>query len=140
MIFLAFIDRDWNFNPANNGIKIFDIYASILLLMAVLVLASLALALSARFNIVITLTSCIGIFMLGLISDYVFGRLAHTQIWAKIAYIIVPNFQAFWISDAIYEGNPIPFRYILITASYAICYAAAILFATVAVFQRRQVG
>jgi hypothetical protein len=140
MIFLFFIDRDWQFNPANNGIAIFDIYASILLLFAILVLVSLALALSARFNIVITLTGCIGVFMLGLISDYVFGRLAQSYIWAKIAYILVPNFQPFWISDAIYEGNPIPFKYILITATYALCYTAAILFATISIFQRRQIG
>jgi ABC-type transport system involved in multi-copper enzyme maturation permease subunit len=140
MIFLTFIDRDWQFNPANNGFAIFDIYASTLLLFAILVLVSLALALSARFNIVITLTGCIGFFMLGLISDYVFGRLAQSHIWAKIAYIIVPNFQPFWISDAIYEGSPIPFKYILMTATYAVCYTAAILFATIALFQRRQVG
>jgi ABC-2 type transport system permease protein len=140
MAFLAFIDREWKFNPLNNGFAIFDIYASILLLLAIIVLVSLALALSARFNIVITLTGCIGVFMLGLISDYVFGRLAQAHIWAKITYIIVPNFQPFWISDAIYEGSPIPFKYILITATYAICYTAAILFATIAIFQRRQVG
>lgn len=140
MIFLAFIDRDWKFNPANNGFTIFDIYASTLLLFAVLILVSLALALSARFNIVITLTGCIGVFMLGLISDYVFGRLAQAHLWAKIAYIIIPTFQPFWISDAIYEGNPIPFKYVLMTATYAICYTAAILFATISVFQRRQVG
>lgn len=140
MIFLFFIDRNWQFNPADNGLKIFDIYASILLLFAILVLVSLALALSARFNIVITLTGCIGVFMLGLISDYVFGRLAQSHIWAKIAYIIVPNFQPFWISDAIYEGNPIPFKYVLMTATYAICYTAAVLFATISIFQRRQVG
>jgi hypothetical protein len=140
MVFLTFIDRDWQFNPANNSFTIFDIYASTLLLFAILVLVSLALALSARFNIVITLTGCIGVFMLGLISDYVFGRLAQAHIWAKIAYVVVPNFQPFWISDAIYEGSPIPFKYVLITATYAICYAAAILFATIALFQRRQVG
>ena len=138
--FLTFIDRDWRFNPANNSFTIFDIYASILLLFAILVLVSLALALSARFNIVITLTGCIGVFMLGLISDYVFGRLAQSHIWAKIAYILVPNFQPFWISDAIYEGNPIPFKYVLMTATYALCYTAAILFATISLFQRRQVG
>jgi ABC-2 type transport system permease protein len=139
-IFLLFIDRDWKFNPVNNGFAIFDIYASILLLFAIIVIVSLALALSARFNIVITLTGCIGVFMLGLISDYVFGRLAQSHIWAKIAYIIVPNFQPFWISDAIYEGSPIPPQYILITATYAICYTSAILFATIALFQRRQIG
>ena len=55
MAILLFIDKQWQFNPANNGFGIFDIYASVLLFMAVLVLVSLALALSSRFNIVITL-------------------------------------------------------------------------------------
>jgi ABC-type Na+ efflux pump permease subunit len=140
MAVLVFIDRNWKFNPANNGFTLFDIYASVLLLLAVMVLVALALALSARFNIIITLTGCIGVFLLGLISDYVFGRLAQSHIWAKIAYIIIPNFQPFWISDAIYEGSPIPFKYVLITASYAVLYTAGILFATIALFQRRQVG
>jgi ABC-2 type transport system permease protein len=140
MIVLTFIDRDWRFNPLNNGFTLFDIYASVLLFLAVLILISLALALSTRFNIIVTLTGCVGVFMLGLISDYVFGRLAQTYVWAKVAHTIVPDLQVFWISDAIYEGSPIPFKYVLMTATYAIFYTAAILFATIALFQRRQVG
>ncbi|MHC4115001.1 MAG: ABC-2 transporter permease [Planctomycetota bacterium] len=140
IIFLAFIDRNWQFNPSNNGINTMDIYASILLMLASLIIVALAVALSARFNIIVTLSACAGIFLLGLITDYTFGKLAETQLWAKICYFLVPNLQIFWISDAIYEGNPVPPKYILIVASYAICYSAAILSLTIAVFQRRQVG
>jgi len=140
IIFLAFIDRNWQFNPQNNGINALDIYASVLLFLAATVIAALAVALSARFNIVITLAGCVGIFMLGLVSDYVFGRLAGTQLWARICYYIVPNLQMFWISDAIYEESHVPPKYVIITASYALCYSAAILALAVAVFQRREVG
>jgi ABC-2 type transport system permease protein len=140
IIFLAFIDRDWQFKPQNNGINALDIYGSLLLLLAVIIIAALALALSARFNIVVTLAGCIGIFLLGLISDYAFGRFAQTHLWAKIGRFLVPNLQIFWISDAIYEGSAVPLKYIIISASYALCYTTAILALAVALFQRRQVG
>jgi ABC-2 type transport system permease protein len=140
IVFLYFIDREFNFNPAGNGISIVDIYGSILLLLALIVIVAMAVAFSARFNMVITLSACIGIFLLGLISDYIFGRFAENHIWAKIGRFIVPNLQVFWISDAIYEGSTIPFKYILIGGTYAICYASAILLLAIAVFQRRQVG
>jgi len=140
IIFLAFIDRKWQFNPANNGINALDVYGSVLLLLAAMIIVALAVALSSRFNIVVTLSACIGIFLLGLISDYTFGRFAETKLWAKIGRFLVPNLQVFWISDAIYEGSDVPIKYILITAIYALCYTIGILALAVALFQRRQVG
>ena len=140
IVFLYFIDRDWQFNPEANGINALDVYGSILLLLAALIIVALAVAISARFNIVVTLSACVGIFLLGLINDYVFGRFAETNIWARIGRFLVPNLQIFWISDAIYEGSEVPLRYILISGSYALCYTAAILLLAIALFQRRQVG
>ncbi len=140
IVFLAFIDRDWQFAPQNNGINSLDVWGSVLLLLAALVIVALAVALSTRFNIVVTLSACIGLFLLGLVTDWVFGRFAETHLWAKICYFAVPNLQVFWISDAIYEESQIPVRYIVISATYALCYTAGILAIAVALFQRRQVG
>jgi ABC-2 type transport system permease protein len=140
IVFLAFIDRDWKFDPAKNGINTLDIYGAVLLFLAAVIIAALAVAISVRFNIVVTLSACIGVFLLGLISDYVFGRFADTHLWAQVGRFLVPNLQVFWISDAIYEGTAVPFKYILITASYALCYAGGILALAIALFQRRQVG
>ncbi len=140
IVFLAFIDRNWQFNPKDNGLNAVDIYGSVLLLLAAIIIVALAVALSARFNIVVTLSACIGIFLLGLVSDYAFGRFAETHLWAKIGRFLVPNLQIFWISDAIYEGSQVPVKYIVITASYALCYTTAILALAIALFQRRQVG
>ncbi|MFH1717626.1 MAG: ABC transporter permease subunit [Planctomycetota bacterium] len=140
VVFLALIDRNWQFKPQENGMNAVDIYGSVLLLMAALIIVALAVALSARFNIVVTLSACIGVFLLGLVSDYAFGRFAETQLWAKIGRFLVPNLQIFWISDAIYEGSEVPLKYIAISASYALCYTAAILAVAIALFQRRQVG
>jgi len=140
IVFLFFIDRNWQFNPKNNGINTVDIYGSVLLLLAAIIIVAIAVALSARFNIVVTLSACIGIFLFGLASDYAFGRFAETQLWAKIGRFLVPNLQIFWISDAIYEGSDVPLKYIAISASYALCYTTAILALAIALFQRRQVG
>ena len=140
LIFLLFIDRDWQFNPENNGIELFDVYASALLLLASIVLVSLAVMFSTRFNVVLTLSCCIGTFLLGLITDWIFGRFADTNILAKIGNILVPNLQIFWVSDAIYEGSSITVNYLLMGALYAILYTAGILSLAIALFQKRQVG
>ena len=140
LIFLIFFDRDWKFNPANNNINAIDVYGSVLLFLAAVIIAALAVALSCRFNIVVTLSACVGVFLLGLVSDWAFGALAKTHLWAKICYFAIPNLQVFWISDAIYEESTVPLKYVLIGATYAICYTAGILALAVALFQRRQVG
>jgi len=140
MVFLSLIDKEWKFNPQNNNLHSFDIYASVLLLFAVIVLVALAIAFSTRLNVVLTLACCVGVFLLGLISDYVFGRFAQTNLWARFGHILAPNLQVFWISDAIYEGSAIEPYYLLISALYASLYTSGILLIAIALFQRRQVG
>ncbi|MGE5297266.1 MAG: ABC transporter permease subunit [Solirubrobacterales bacterium] len=140
LVFLALIDRNWQFAPAKNGIQRLDVYAAILLFMGAVVISAIAVAISARFNVVVTLSACIGVFLLGLISDYVFGRFAGTHLWALVGRFLVPDLQIFWISDAIYEGSVVPFRYILVSAGYALSYTLGILAVAVALFQRRQIA
>jgi hypothetical protein len=140
VIFLFFIDRNWQFNPKNNGIEMFDVYASLLLLLASIVLVALAVMFSARFNVVLTLICCIAIFLLGLITDWVFGRFAETNFFAKIGTIIIPNLQVFWVSDAIYEGTTVSANYLFMGAIYSLLYTTGILSLAIALFQKRQVG
>lgn len=140
ILFLFFVDRDWTYNPANNQFQAFDIVASLLLLFAVYTLVALAVLFSTRLNVVLTLTCCVGVFLLGLISDWVFGRFADQHFWAKIGSVLTPNLQIFWVSDAIYETGTVPGRYLLLAGSYTALYIAGILALAVASFQRRQVG
>ena len=140
MVFLALFNRAWQFNPAENNIHLTDVYGSVLLWLAALIVVALALALSTRFSLMVTLSACVGVFLLGLISDYVFGRLADTVWWATLGRYLIPNLQVFWISDAIYEGTVVPLQYIGVAAAYALCYSGGILALAVALFQRRQAG
>ncbi len=137
---LSFIDKEWTFNPANNNISLFDINASILLLMAILLLASIAVLFAVRLNLIMTLSACIGVFLLGLVSDYVFGKYADEHIWAKIGRILVPNFQLFWVTDAIHTEVSVPFSYLFLPGCYTVLYVSAVLLGAMALFQRRQLG
>jgi hypothetical protein len=154
IVFLLFVDKEWNYNPAGNQFKSFDLIASILLLMAIFVLVALATLFSTRFNEVLTLTFCVGIFLLGLISDRAFGRFALKDIsdpafglWdkagiliSKVGIILVPNLQLYWVSDAIYETGLVPVRYLVLVSGYSVLYMAGILALAIALFQKRQVG
>src|SRR5207247_3813611 len=60
---------DWRLAPA-----------SVLILFALLVLAGVALACSTRFEMIPTLAICSAVFLLGLMSDYLFGRRAE-PVW-----------------------------------------------------------
>src|SRR5262249_27458840 len=140
--------------------------AAILILFALWILAALALACSTRWEIIPTLAICSAFFLLGLMSDYLFGRRAepawetfNTQKevdisqwnaeqkkllsrliekydankngaldgseraniaetdkralrsaglggswWASVCYSVIPNWQIFWLADAL-EGQ-----------------------------------
>ncbi|AQQ71933.1 ABC-type transport system involved in multi-copper enzyme maturation, permease component [Limihaloglobus sulfuriphilus] len=137
---LFFIDRHWQVNIQENGLHAFDAYSSILLFLAVTIMVAAAVLFSTRLNLVGTLLMCIAVFLLGLISDYIFGRYADTYLWAKLGRLLVPNFQVFWISDAIYQESKITVSYIWKALSYAACYTAGILALAGAAFQNRQMS
>src|SRR5665213_1809106 len=76
--------------------------AGILILFALWILAAVALACSTRLDMIATLAICSAIFLVGLMSDYFFGRRAETgSWWASALYTVVPNWQLFWLADAL---------------------------------------
>jgi len=56
--------------------------AAVLILFALWILAGLALACSTRFDMIPTLTICSALFLLGIMSDYLFGRQAE-PVWRR---------------------------------------------------------
>src|ERR1041385_7880656 len=106
MITLAFfiINALPKINPNSEG-GVTDwrmVPASVLILFALWILAGLALACSTRLEMISTLAICSGVFVLGLMSDYVFGtRVRDGAAWANIPYAALPNWQLFWGGDAL---------------------------------------
>ena len=127
-----------------------------------LVLTALALAASTRLGQVLTLVTTVGLFVLGLLSDWLFGRrIARldtiivdlrdagvaidpgmlAEYWSlKAAYAIVPNFQVFWLADAITQEAAIPASYVASAVPYGLSLVVVALAIAIVLFQRREVG
>ena len=60
-----------------------------------------------------TLAICSALFLLGLVSDYFWGERAKAgSWWASILYAVTPNWQLFWLADALEGTQKIPLSYL----------------------------
>ena len=116
--------------------------AGILILFALWILAAVALACSTRFDTIATLSICSAVFLIGLMSDYFFGRPAqHGSWWASTLYSVIPNWQLFWLADAIESGkSTFQWDYVGKAFAYAVCYAGAALAIGVSMFEERELS
>ncbi len=176
--------------------------AALLILFALWILAGLALACSTRLDMIPTLAICSALFLVGLMSDYLFGRRAepvwqHDLIeevnssrwsesqrallkemvakydtdkngklepgeraaispadqerlrqarmggawWASVLYTITPNWQLFWLADALAEGrSTFQWGYVGKAFVYMAAYVGAALAAAVLLFQERELS
>jgi hypothetical protein len=116
--------------------------AGILILFALWILAALALACSTRFDTIPTLAICSAIFLVGLMSDYFFGLpAAKGSWWASTLYTVVPNWQLFWLADALETGkNTFQWAYVGKALGYATCYVGAALALGAALFEERELN
>jgi hypothetical protein len=73
-IVIHFVKKELRGMETYTGIDWRLIPASVLSLFALWILAALALACSTRLEVIPTLAICTGLFLLGLMSDYLFGR------------------------------------------------------------------
>ena len=96
--------------------------ASLCISLATLVLAGIALALITRLDLVPTLAVCTVIFLVGLMTDHLLGRTAETNHLAALAYNLIPNWQHFWLADALTGEGTIPWRYVGWVEIYATFY------------------
>ncbi len=188
---------DFSTRPIAEGYRGELVVALLAMVMAILVLTAVAIAASTRLGQVMTLSVTVGVFLLGMLSDWVFGRrleqihqtwlaraadegltetvtatrtielvggqVSQSQVteviptvplgtmaegWAErvehglywAGYALVPNFQVFWLSDAVTQGHVIPMDYLELTLVYGPLQIAAALCVAVVLFQRREVG
>ena len=126
---------------------------------SVLVMTAIAMAASTRLapggNLAVT--AIIG--LLGLTSQYFRDRLgesmADSVAWTRydaaggatipemaynVYYALVPNLQHLWLSEALERENAIPWPYVGMAVLYAALYGLAMVFLSVFLFGRREVG
>jgi hypothetical protein len=176
--------------------------AAILILFALWILAALALACSTRFDMIPTLAICSAFFLLGIMSDYLFGRRADpvwrydlrqeagnsrwseqqqallrqisdrydqnkndklelaerdairaedkSQLaqagmggswWASVLYTVTPNWQLFWLADALAMGkSTFHWGYVAKAFAYMAAYVGAALSLAVVLFEERELS
>jgi ABC-type transport system involved in multi-copper enzyme maturation permease subunit len=120
--------------------------AGILILFALWILAALALACSTRLDTIPTLAVCSAFFLLGLLSDYIYSKSGGTinggaPWWASTLYTVIPNWQLFWLADALDMGkSTFQWAYVGKAFAYVIGYAGAALAVAAALFEERELS
>ena len=116
--------------------------AAVLVLFALWILAALALACSTRFDMIPTLAICSAFFLVGLMSDYLFGRPADKgSWWGTVLYTVIPNWQNFWLADALDSGqSTFHWGYVSKALGYVFCYVGAALAVAVTLFEERELS
>jgi ABC-type transport system involved in multi-copper enzyme maturation permease subunit len=138
---INFLDKDGNFQTFAKGVDWRLVPAAVLILLALWTLAGVALACSTRFDMIATLAICTGVFLLGLMSDYLLGeRSEQGQPWAMILYGLTPNWQLFWMSDALDGDKSIPWSYVGRTLGYTVTYLGGVLALALMLFEDRELS
>jgi len=131
-------------DPLAGLLSFWPVYmAEFFILQAVFLFAAIATACSTRLGQVPTLVICILVFLVGLSSDFYFGKLAadeNAAWWANGLYAAIPNLGFHWLADALISGNVrnMTSVYFVSVPTYSLLLVLAILGLAVALFQTRQ--
>ena len=124
------------------SIKLGDLGRALLLVnFSVAAMTTIAVVAATRLDVVPNLCVCCVIFFLGLMSSYLFQRttgVAALDILCGLCYAVLPNWQFFWLVDAIAMNRPIPWSYVGWAALYVFLYTLLASLWAVAVFQNRE--
>jgi ABC-type transport system involved in multi-copper enzyme maturation permease subunit len=141
-VLINLFNKDVQAQPFAKGVDWRLIPASILILFALWILAGLALACSTRLDMIPTLVICSGLFLLGLMSQYFFINKARAgSWWASVLYTVTPNWQLFWLADALDTGKgDYYWGYVGKAFAYVVCYVGAALAVALILFEDRELS
>ncbi len=145
------IDKKWQFQSiateftTHEGRLVQVLIALLLLFEGILMLSAIAVAVSTRLGQVMTMVICVGVFLLGLISNSIYHQFANTtagssNVFARLLYWVMPNLQFLWQADALTAGHAIPMSHVALVTAYSTLYITALLCVAIALFQTREVG
>jgi len=121
-----------------------DLVKALLLInFAVLAMSTVAVVAATRFDVVPNLCFCTLMFFLGLVSSYLFQRETDSAALNAVFgffYAVIPNWQFFWLADAVAVNRHIPAGYIVDAAFYVLFYIVIAAMWAVAIFQNREVA
>ena len=118
-------------------------YALVLLNFAVIAMSTISVVFATRLDSVANLSICTVVFFLGLVSSYLFQRETDSAFLNAVFsffYAVLPNWQFFWLADAIAVDSAIPLTYVFKTFIYVICYIILCSLWAVVLFRRREIA
>ena len=207
VLVFGFFDRDGQVAPWLSAYDGQTVRACVALAPLVLVLTAAAVACATRLDLVLSMVACVVFFAVGVLSDYVFGRLGAKTVglngleravvagwsvlavgalvvvgalWAlpwrraraalawtagvaaafvvagvvvyavfgylspgrlaaTVAYSLMPNFQVFWMGEALSAEKTIPWSYVVSVFGYGAFYTLALVFVGAWLFEGREI-
>ena len=96
--------------------------ALLLLFPAVWTMGTISAALATRIELVANLTICTLIFLLGLVSKFFVMQWVGNGLTCSFLRALLPNWQYFWMADALAARQVIPWSYLLWSLVYVLFY------------------
>lgn len=116
----------------------------VLLFMEIAVLAGISVAISTRLPMVVNLTTCFAIFVVGHLAGILvqvgFTKLEFVYFMAKVIATALPGLEVFNISAAVATGVVVPPIYIGYAALYCACYCTATILLAFILFEDRDLA
>jgi len=133
-------DDTFEFLNATIGLLLKGVYSSFL---QVMVVSAVAVALASFFSLVITAGGCLIFFILGHISNYIYGGDSGKSIFlvipGKVIYTFLPNLTNFNLTPLVATNTPISLKYLGWLTLYGMLYSGFILGITIILFNRREI-
>ena len=146
MVTLAFViinfsDKEGKVQAFGTGVDWRLIPAGLLILLALWLLAGLAIVCTTRWDLMPTLAFCCALFLAGLMSDYFLHEKAMSgEWWASVLYTLFPNWQVFWLADALEPSKTVPWSYVGKVSLYVAGYLGAALALALWLFEERELA
>ncbi len=125
-------------------INMADLFKALsLLFCATAAMATIAVVFATRLDMVPNLCVCTVIFFLGMISSFLFQRETGSAVLDTILgalYALFPNWQFFWLADAIAGDRTIPVTYLAKAFLYVAAYIGLCSIWAVVLFQKREIA
>jgi len=96
--------------------------AMLLLFPAVWAMGAISAALAIRLDFISNLMICLAVFLAGLVSQYFLYNWFGPSVTADILGSLIPNWQYFWMADALTNAAPIPASYVIWAYVYVLFY------------------
>jgi len=136
----AFLNKELGLVPFLQAMDTETLKACLVLFPMTAVLTAVAVTCATRLTLVLSMVACVLFFAVGTLSEYLAEQLAvGSHWWSALPYSLLPNFQVFWMGDALSAGSPVPWPYLWSTVGYGALYSAALLFLGMCLFEGREI-